>query len=316
MSVHLDPSDLPSLAHALKHLLPHAPTSVDRAGEGNMNLTLRVTLEDGSTCIVKQARPWVEKYPQIAAPDGRALVEAAFYEAVRGGPPASAMPALLATDSDQRILVFQDLGPSADYADCYAGGEFPLDDLELLLTWLEGLHALKPPATPLLANREMRALNHEHIFVLPFREDNGLDLDAILPGVADLARRVREHAGIHAVLETMAARYLADGTTLLHGDFYPGSFLRTPSGPMVIDPEFAFLGDPAFDRGVLAGHMVLAGQGAAHVGRCLAGAPTGSRAFAAIEILRRLLGVAQLPLEADLRSRTDMVDTALAWLDA
>ena len=30
--------------------------------------------------ILKQSRPWVEKYPAIPAPEERVLVEAAFYE--------------------------------------------------------------------------------------------------------------------------------------------------------------------------------------------------------------------------------------------
>ena len=46
-----------------------------------MNCTLRVTTTRRSF-ILKQARPWVEKYPQIAAPVERARVEAAFYAAV------------------------------------------------------------------------------------------------------------------------------------------------------------------------------------------------------------------------------------------
>ena len=40
---------------------------VGRAGDGNMNLTLRVRTGQRSL-ILKQARPWVEKYPHIAAP--------------------------------------------------------------------------------------------------------------------------------------------------------------------------------------------------------------------------------------------------------
>ena len=52
--------------------------SVDKAGEGNMNLTLRVTTDQRSV-IVKQARPWVEKYPDIEASDERILAEIDFY---------------------------------------------------------------------------------------------------------------------------------------------------------------------------------------------------------------------------------------------
>src|SRR3990172_12931089 len=55
--------------------------SVTKAGEGNMNLTLRLKTTERSF-ILKQARPWVEKYPSIEAPAARARVEAGFYRAV------------------------------------------------------------------------------------------------------------------------------------------------------------------------------------------------------------------------------------------
>ncbi|MDL1893438.1 GNAT family N-acetyltransferase, partial [Sphingobacteriales bacterium CHB3] len=55
--------------------------SAERVGDGNMNMTVRVRTA-GSSFILKQARPWVVKYPQIAAPVERAEVEAAFYAAV------------------------------------------------------------------------------------------------------------------------------------------------------------------------------------------------------------------------------------------
>ena len=42
--------------------------SVTKAGEGNMNVVLRVCIADKSL-IVKQSRAWVAKYPSIAAPE-------------------------------------------------------------------------------------------------------------------------------------------------------------------------------------------------------------------------------------------------------
>jgi 5-methylthioribose kinase len=66
--------------------------SVAIVGLGNMNLVERVTLDDGSTLILKRARGWVEKYPHIPAPIERAGIEAAFYVAVAGTPAGLAMP--------------------------------------------------------------------------------------------------------------------------------------------------------------------------------------------------------------------------------
>ena len=60
-------------------------TTVGPAGEGNMNCTLRVCTDQRSL-ILKQSRAWVEKYPHIAAPEHRLLVETAFYQAVADYP--------------------------------------------------------------------------------------------------------------------------------------------------------------------------------------------------------------------------------------
>ena len=45
---------------------------VGRAGPGNMNCTVRATTPLRSI-IVKQSRPWVEKYPQFDAPWDRQM---------------------------------------------------------------------------------------------------------------------------------------------------------------------------------------------------------------------------------------------------
>ena len=36
----------------------------------------------------------------------------------------------------------------------------------------------------------MRALNHEHLFSFPLRDDNGFDLDGITPGLRMAAREM------------------------------------------------------------------------------------------------------------------------------
>ena len=58
-------------------------------------------------------------------------------------------------------------------------------------------------------------------------------------------------------------RYLAhEGSSLIHGDLFPGSLLQTGSGELrVIDPEFCFCGDPEFDIGVFYAHLLLSEHG-------------------------------------------------------
>ena len=113
----------------------------ERAGEGNMNLTLRVRTEV-RTFIVKQARPWVEKYPMIDAPDERAVVEASFYEAVASARDvAGLMPKLLAADEEMRVLMLEDLGPAQDCTDLYCRLEqLSVTDCSALVAYLNALH--------------------------------------------------------------------------------------------------------------------------------------------------------------------------------
>lgn len=278
-----------------------------RAGDGNMNLTLRIIPAGGRPFILKQGRPWVEKYPQIAAPIERTLVEAAFYAEVHSAPRvAGRMPAVLDVDPDKHILVMEDVGSAGDFTFIYRGEAMPERALAELLDWLEGLSALPPVTTrrDLFANRAMRALNHEHMFSLPLRVDNGLDLDGITPGLGSAAR---ELAGDQLYVDAAAAlgrRYLADGETLVHGDYFPGSWLRTGDDVRIIDPEFCFLGDPEFDCGILAAHLMLAQCDAAAIGHVTAAIGTRRlnaalvAGYAGVEIMRRLIGVAQLPIAA------------------
>ncbi len=306
----LDPGDTASLEKFLKVRGILAPASravaARKAGEGNMNCTVRVTTTDGSL-IVKQARPWVEKYPQFAAPWDRACREAEFYRLVAGASHvARMMPRLIDSDAAARVLVLEDLGENSDYTGLYAGETIDDSEIEVMAGFLARLHRLSPcPGGPCgLANREMRELNHSHIFVVPLTPANGLDLDAMTPGLAQAAHRLQSDAAyVDEVARLGREVYLADGGSLLHGDFFPGSLLRTPTGPRIIDPEFAFFGRPEFDVGVFLAHLFLSDQPVAKRRRWRKAydAPPGfddllMLQLAGVEIMRRLIGYAQLPV--------------------
>lgn len=300
-------------------------------GEGNMNRTLRADLGD-RTLILKQSTPFVAKYPEIPAPAERIEVEAAFYRAIEGGVASAALPGMIGFDPVHRLLAFEDLGEAADYTDLYTGlsnglsaeGNTPVE-LTTLVEWLGMLHATQIAAADrtIFENRAMRVLNHAHIFEIPFAADNGLDLDAITPGLSAEAEHLRSNETIQPRIAALGARYLADGSldgVLLHGDYYPGSWLRHADGIKIIDPEFAFIGPAEFDIGVLLAHMVLAGAVPAAVEQIVARAyrprfdATLVRGFAGVEIMRRLLGVAQLPLTATLAAKASWLSQARALL--
>jgi 5-methylthioribose kinase len=292
------------------------PIAVERAGAGNMNLALRVTPAAGASFILKQGRPWVEKYPQIAAPFERTLVEAAFYAEVQREPRvASLMPAVLDVDAENHVLALEDVGRGGDFTTVYADAAIPAATVAALLEWLERLATVAVAADrrALFANRAMRSLNHEHMFRFPLLEANGLDLDAITPGLKDAARELSADRAYCDAVATLGHRYLADGVTLVHGDYFPGSWLNAGGAIRVIDPEFCFLGDAEFDCGILAAHLLLAGCGAGLLdmvvqsarARRLDRALVGG--YAGVEIMRRLIGVAQLPLTAGAQRKKELL---------
>jgi len=319
-------------------------SSLAPAGEGNMNRTLRATLDnaaDGSpfTLILKQSVPFVAKYPQIAAPQNRLDVEAAFYEITAASADVQRyMPRMLHYDNETNIMCLEDLGDGADMTAGYSrtsddkGDSFNVDHRETLMKWLASLHSVDLDTSgkrDAFTNMEMRKLNATHIFDLPLSKDNGIDLDGFTSGLQNVA--ADDYVG-NAKLIDRSKRlndiYLgktnsnADTYCLLHGDYYPGSFLSNDkTGVKIIDPEFAFRGPPEFDLGVFVAHCCFCGISLEEIDKALASyARLFDRklalAFAGIELIRRLLGVAQLPLPGDttLAMKEEWLKQGKEWL--
>ena len=321
----LDADDLAALATYLQQrgwlAQDERLQSAEKAGEGNMNYTLRITTSARSF-ILKQARPWVEKYPSIAAPWDRALVEGRFYEVVQTQSAIAAlMPKLIGVDATARIIALEDLGAAHDFTSLYRGDELTEDQLATIVHWLVALHRSFTAAANKaeLANQAMRALNHQHIFDLPLQANNGLELDAITPGLANEAYALQADARYVQVVHELGALYLQDGASLLHGDYFPGSWLQTAGGIRVIDPEFCFFGPPEFDVGVLLAHLHLAQQPSELIAQVLQQyeVPLDESLtwkFAGVEIMRRLLGVAQLPLGYGLPEKAKLLALSREWI--
>ncbi len=294
--------------------------SMAPAGDGNMNCTIRV-VTNARRLVVKQGRPWVERYPDIPAPAGRTLAEAAFYEAVSPVPElASRMPALLGIDAEHRVLAIADCVGFTDVTGVYEGASLDSAVLDGLLAYLAALHRLpvSDPAALPFANDPMRTLNHAYIFALPLVCDaaTAARLERLTPGLSRQAARVAADAAFADAVGRLGDLYLHGAPrALLHGDFFPGSWLAQGPDVKVIDPEFCFAGAPEFDYGVMAAHLVLAHQDPALAQRVAAAAAAAGldaalvAGFAGVEVMRRLIGVAQLPrLARSLAAKTALLD--------
>lgn len=295
---------------------------IENPGAGNMNMVLRVIPQQKPPMIIKQARPWVEKYPQIAAPMERMAVEHAFYKLTGSHPVlANYIPELLGFDPENNILLIEDLGESKDFTYVYKNNAcFDQQDLHAAVNYLNLLKKVRPPAG-YPTNIKLRKLNHQHIFNLPFQRDNGFDLDEIQGGLQRASEICLQDVELKDQINRLGSMYLAAGSILLHGDFYPGSMLKTSDGLKVIDPEFSFVGPEEWDMAIFTAHLFMSSTPMDLIRDTVKLFDRTSQfdhgkfsGFTGTEILRRLLGLAQLPLELNLQQKSMLMDQALGWI--
>ncbi|HEY5706221.1 MAG TPA: phosphotransferase [Terrimicrobiaceae bacterium] len=302
--------------------------TAERAGEGNMNCVVRVRMQ-GRNVILKQALPWVAKYPSIAAPVERATSEARFYYFVtQSSSVAAMMPRLLDFDESSAVLIMEDLSPAETLLDCYQGTR-SLNWLQLkeLAHYTSSLHRLTIPQGERAAfqNGAMRKLNYQHIFDIPLRTDGALSemLEQITPGLDRVGDGLRRDRTFCEAVERLGRSYLEqDGPSLIHGDLFPGSLLQIGQGRLrVIDPEFSFCGNPEFDIGVFYAHLLLSRHeedtASFWLQVALEGTPHSETLviqYAGVEIMRRILGVAQLPVSLSLEAKGHLLERSREML--
>jgi aminoglycoside phosphotransferase (APT) family kinase protein len=67
----------------------------------------------------------------------------------------------------------------------------------------------------------------------------------------------RVHTDLAPQLEALSAKTLATKCALVHGDVSPKNILIGPDGPLFIDSECAWYGEPAFDLAFCLNHLLL-----------------------------------------------------------
>ncbi len=291
-------------------------TKVAKAGEGNMNMVMKVDTDQRSF-ILKQSRPYVFKYPQVPAPEGRIITEYEFYNAIQGSTVEARVPSILAFDAADFLMMTEFVAGFEDMVSLYAQKDLSSEVFERLINDLEAIHQCEPSDYP--DNHELKALNHQHIFVLPFMEDNGFSLDEVQDGLQSLSTSFKEDAALKSSVEAIGKRYLAKGDTLLHGDYYPGSWMQSGDRIYIIDAEFSHLGFREFDLGVMAAHLIMATGDESYLRNVneAYSLPKDERLvkqMAGIEIVRRLIGLAQLPMKRTLEEKRGLLEMARTFI--
>ncbi len=288
-------------------------SSIEKPGEGNMNVVLRIKTNKRSF-ILKQSRPFVQKYQEIEAPLNRIAVEYQFYSTVRGKNLLPHIPKILGYDAEEYVLIMQDLGHCEDMSSIYSNRMISNKDLKELVNALGQIHQNKVP-NDFPENLEMRQLNHQHIFVLPFLEDNGFQLDGIQEGLQELSKPYKKDENLKSVIHEIGNKYLSKGETLLHGDYYPGSWMTEADNLYIIDPEFGFVGFAEFDLGVMSAHIIMATSDESYLDIIFDLYPIHAnksllKKVAGIEIMRRLIGLAQLSLQRTIAEKQYLLELA------
>ncbi len=278
-----------------------------------MNVVLRIQTTTRSF-ILKQSRPYVQKYPQVAAPLERIAVEREFYKTIDTEFLVSHLPQVLYYDPKENLLLLNDLGQCEDMTKMYAERKVTGPVLQKLVSILDYLHQTPPPRN-FPANLEMRKLNHQHIFQLPFMPDNGFELDTVQPGLQALATPYRNDRTLKKIVDKVGNIYLSAGKTLIHGDYYPGSWMTMSGDMYILDPEFSFVGFAEFDLGVMSAHIVMATMDPSYLPSILSLYKNQfdeklTTQIAGIEIMRRLIGLAQLPMTRSIAEKESLLQLA------
>ncbi len=113
----------------------------------------------------------------------------------------------------------------------------------------------------------------------------------------------RRHPALAARLEALADRTAATKVALVHGDVSPKNIMAGPGGPVFLDAECAWYGDPAFDLAFCLNHMLL---------KCLAAPEASADFLIAFDALRdAYLAGATWEARPDLESRAAALLPAL-----
>jgi 5-methylthioribose kinase len=283
---------------------------IEIAGEGNMNVVLRIKTNK-RTFILKQSRPFVQKYPDLPAPIDRINVEKKFYDLMDQN---SFFPEILGYLPSDYILLIEDLGKGEDLTSLYNTRRITSDLIKEFTLGLYYIHKKKAPAD-YPENIELRKLNHDHIFELPFKENNSFNLDHIQKGLENLSNPFKKNNSLKEKVLYAGKIYLEKGNTLLHGDYYPGSWMRVGDNNYVIDPEFSFVGPKAFDLGVMSAHIIIASGKTSFLEEIYNMYPAKAEfkkisLYCGIEIIRRLIGLAQLPIKRSLMEKKELLNFA------
>ena len=203
---------------------------------------LLATVRDRQFCI-KRALPTLKVAALWEAPIERNAAEAAWMRTVAQWLPAS-VPRVLGEDPVQGLFAMEYLAPE----------RYPVWKNQLRDGMIDAGFAAAVGAR--LAEIHQKSANRRDL-AGQFANDAIFEPIRIEPYLRATARR---HPDLADRLEQIAATTLATKRALVHGDISPKNILCGPAGPVFLNAECAWYGDPAFDLAFCLNHLLLKGS--------------------------------------------------------
>ena len=200
-----------------------------------------VEADDRRFCV-KRALPRLKVRALWEAPVERNAAEAAYMFAVARWLPR-AVPRVLGEDAKAGWFAMDYLAPE----------DHPLWKTRLLAGSVE-------PAFAALVGRDLAIIHARSAadsnIPATFANDDTFEAIRIEPY---LRATGRAHPGFAARFDKLAHTTLTTKRALVHGDISPKNILQGPAGPVFLDAECAWFGDPAFDLAFCLNHLLLKG---------------------------------------------------------
>jgi len=216
-----------------------APAEATRLTGGVSSDIWRIDLADGPICV-KRALARLRVAADWRAPVVRNRYEARWMRRAQAAAPGSA-PTLLGQDEESGSLAMQYLPPE----------RFPL--------WKAELHAGQADAAFAAAVGATLARIHAATAADATVAAN-FPTDAIFYDIRlepYLVATAARHPDRAEALQAIVTETRTTKRALVHGDVSPKNILVGPAGPVFLDAECAWWGDPAFDLAFCLNHLLL-----------------------------------------------------------
>ena len=208
--------------------------------EGGVSSDIRLVELDGRRVCVKRALARLKVAQLWEAPIARNGYEWAWFE-VAGAICPAAVPRLIAHDAEAGLFVMEYLEPT----------QYQL--------WKARLRdGIADPATAMSVGERLAQIHNATAdradIAARFATDDGFHAIRLEPYLLATARAHPDRAAaLGALVETTATTR----RVLVHGDVSPKNILIGPHGPVFLDAECAWFGDPAFDLAFCLNHLLL-----------------------------------------------------------